>query len=644
MSGKRLLPLAAVLVVLVAVALMVKRQPAPTRLLDQVGWERLVPDTLNAESITGVDMYQGRLPDQVLSLRRQGDGWQVATYFNAPVRPSRIESLLEQVGTLEGELRADRDDLVREFDLEEEQALHLRVYTDDTEEPALHLLAGRGGRRSGFVRLVGDSRVYNVDLNLHSMAGLWGENLGNPPAAETWLQLRLNEIRSENVAAVELESPRGHFRFGRVPPEEPAGAEGPVQVKGGWRSEVPDVDYEVNQQLLDRLAVALGNLRADDVADGGNAGAYGLGDSVYRAVLTVRTGGEATRQVRMQFGHEVPGAEMDGARYGVVEGDETVYVIPGWSFRQLFPKGKTLLNLPGLDLEKDDMQQIALFSADGTVRLSRAAAPDAAGEGEGDDAPAAWQVDEPSLGFPVNQDGVDAWAEFLSTFVPDGMAPANGAAVPGADSLPRVEITMQDESRHLIRLAGASGTAAGQVVYVAGEDKPFVIEEATREELLPSLGALMDLPLLPIQPENVIGLDWQQGGGSWTLARQADAASDPEAPAQWQFPDAPDTPVNDQAVSELLVTTASLVADNWLGNPPSAALDDPLLVITLTRVDGARARATVGPLLAGSREHLVRFEGAPGLFVLSSGTYGKLTEALARVLSDEPVADAPAEP
>ena len=290
MSGKRLLPLAAVLVVLVAVALMVKRQPAPTRLLDQVGWERLVPDTLNAESITGVDMYQGMLPDQVLSLRRQGDGWQVATYFNAPVRPSRIESLLEQVGALEGELRADRDDLVREFDLEEEQALHLRVYTDDTEEPALHLLAGRGGRRSGFVRLVGDSRVYNVDLNLHSMAGLWGENLGNPPAAETWLQLRLNEIRSENVAAVELESPRGHFRFGRVAPEETAGAEGPVQVKGGWRSEVPDVDYEVNQQLLDRLAVALGNLRADDVADGGNAGAYGLGDSVYRAVLTVRTG------------------------------------------------------------------------------------------------------------------------------------------------------------------------------------------------------------------------------------------------------------------------------------------------------------------------------------------------------------------
>ena len=156
MSGKRLLPLAAVLVVLVVVALMVKRDPAPTRLVDEVGWERLVPDSVRAGSITGFDLYQGSQPDQVLSLRRQGDGWQVTNYFNAPVRPGRIESLLEQIDGLEGELRADRAELLGEFDLEPEQALHLRVYTGDETEPALHLLAGRGGRRSGFVRLQDD--------------------------------------------------------------------------------------------------------------------------------------------------------------------------------------------------------------------------------------------------------------------------------------------------------------------------------------------------------------------------------------------------------------------------------------------------------------------------------------------------------
>lgn len=639
MSGKRLLPLAAILVVLVVVALMVKRQPTPTRLVDEVGWERLAPESLQAGSITGVDLYQGILPDQVLSLRRQGDGWQVPSYYDAPVRPSRIESLLEQIGSLEGELRADRAELLAEFELEEEQALHLRVYTDDETEPALHLLAGKSGRRSGFVRLLDDSRVYNVDLNLHSMAGLWGESLGNVPEAETWLQLRMNEIPSEEVVGLELQSPRGHFRFARVEPETGEAAQGEAEAERQWRTEVPDVDYKVNHQLLDRLAVALGTLRADDIVDSSNIAEYGLEDSVYRATLTVQSGDTAARQVIMRFGNEIPGPEMDGARYGILEEGDTVYAVPGWSFRQFFPKGKSLLNLPGLYLQTDDVQQIALFSADNTVRLSRdAAVAGPAAEGEAEASPAPWQMDEPSLGFMVKQDGVEALAEFLSRFVPDGMAPANGAAVPAADSLPRVEITMQDASRHLIHLAAEPAVPGGQVVYVSGQDIPFVIEDATRAELFPTLGSLMALPLLPIQPQDVIGLTWQQADGSWTLARQADAESGPDAPP-WQYPDAPDAPVNVEAITELLVTTANLTADDWLENPPAAALNDLLLVVTLTRSDGALGRITVGRPLAGSQNHFARFEGAPGLFVLSADTYGKLTEALGKVRPD-----APAEP
>ena len=644
MSAKRLLPLAAILVVLVVVALTVKRQPTPTRLVDEVGWERLVPDSLQADSITGVDLYQGILPDQVLSLRRQGDRWQVQSYFDAPVRPSRIELLLEQIGGLEGELRADRAELLGEFDLEEDQALHLRVYTGNDTQPALHLLAGRSGRRSGFVRLLDDSRVYNVDLNLHSMAGLWGESLGNVPEAETWLQLRMNEIPSEEVVGLELESPRGRFRFSRIQPEAGEAAEGETEAKQLWRTEIPAVDYKVNHQLLDRLAVALGTLRADDIVDGSKISEYGLEDNVYRAALTVQSGDEAARQVAMRFGHEIPGPEMDGARYGILEGSETVYAVPGWSLRQIFQKGKSLLNLPGLYLQTDDMQQIALFSPDNTVRLSRpAAAAGPAAEGEAEASPTSWEMAEPSLGFAVKQDGVDALAEFLSRFVPDGMAPANGATIPAADSAPRVEITMQDDSRHLIHLAAEPAVPDGQVVYVSGQDIPFVIEDATRADLFPTLGTLMELPLLPIQPQDVIGLTWQQADGSWTLARQADAESDPETPAPWQFPDAPDTPVNAQAVTELLVTTASLTADDWLQSPPATALDDPLLVVTLTRIDGARGRVTVGPLLAGSQSHFARFEGAPGMFVVSADTYGKLTEALGKVRPGAAI-DTPAEP
>ena len=203
---------------------------------------------------------------------------------------------------------------------------------------------------------------------------------------------------------------------------------------------------------------------------------------------------------------------------------------------------------------------------------------------------------------------------------------------------------MRDASRHLIHLAAEPAVPDGHVVYVSGQDVPFVIEDATRAELFPTLGTLMDLPLLPIQPQDVIGLTWQQADGAWTLARQADAGPDAETPAPWHFPDAPDMPVNAQAVSELLVTTASLAAADWLENPPAAALNDPPLVVTLTRSDGARARITVGPPRADSQDHFARFEGAPGLFVLSADTYGKLTEALGKVRPGAAPAASPEEP
>ncbi len=54
MSPKRLLPLVIILLVLGVLAILFKRPPAPTQLAEEVGLERLVPQTLHADSITWV--------------------------------------------------------------------------------------------------------------------------------------------------------------------------------------------------------------------------------------------------------------------------------------------------------------------------------------------------------------------------------------------------------------------------------------------------------------------------------------------------------------------------------------------------------------------------------------------------------------
>src|SRR5262245_8189737 len=153
MSPKRLLPLVVILLVLGALAVLFKRPPAPTQLAEEVGLERLVPQTLHTDSIRGLDLYQGARPQEVVRLRQRDGAWVVNSHFDTPGNSTKIQQLLTQLSTLQGELRADSTALLSDFQLTDEQALHLQVYTDTPDKPALHLLAGKGSGGNGFMQI-----------------------------------------------------------------------------------------------------------------------------------------------------------------------------------------------------------------------------------------------------------------------------------------------------------------------------------------------------------------------------------------------------------------------------------------------------------------------------------------------------------
>jgi Domain of unknown function (DUF4340) len=194
MSAKRLLPLGILLVVLIIAAVILKRQPAPTRLAEETGFERLVPQSLGPDSIRGVDFSLGAKPEEVLRLRRQDDTWVAASYYNAPVQGDKMTKFLQAISSLEGELRADQSDLLKDFQLDDTQALHVRLYTEKPDTPALHLLAGKGSGRNSFVRLANATRVYSVNVNIQSEAGLSGSAPEQSLQAKPWLHLQIQDV------------------------------------------------------------------------------------------------------------------------------------------------------------------------------------------------------------------------------------------------------------------------------------------------------------------------------------------------------------------------------------------------------------------------------------------------------------------
>src|SRR5918999_5519625 len=110
MYGKRLLALAVFLIVLIAAVIVFKRQPPPARLADEVGFERLVPPSLTADVIQGLELYQGDKMDKAIRLRRRDGAWVAASYYDAPVKADKVTKLLDTVGALEGDLRSEQKD------------------------------------------------------------------------------------------------------------------------------------------------------------------------------------------------------------------------------------------------------------------------------------------------------------------------------------------------------------------------------------------------------------------------------------------------------------------------------------------------------------------------------------------------------
>src|SRR5215510_14582700 len=225
MSPKRLLPLVVILLVLGVLAVMLKRSPAPTQLAEEVGLERLVPQTLGGDSLSGFDLYHGAHPQDIVRVRKRDGAWIVPSRFEAPGNTAKIQQFLTQLSTLQGELRADSTALLGDFQLTDEQALHLKVYTDAPDKPALDLLAGKGSGTNGFMRRAGEGRIYSVNLHLQSTAGLTSSTPDQAPGAKPWLDLRIQNVPKEQVSAVELHSPTRDLHFTTQPSAPTGGTE-----------------------------------------------------------------------------------------------------------------------------------------------------------------------------------------------------------------------------------------------------------------------------------------------------------------------------------------------------------------------------------------------------------------------------------
>jgi hypothetical protein len=504
MSSKRLLPLAVLLAILVLVAIMLKRQPAPTSLSEETGFERLVPQTLHADRIIGVELYQGAKPESPVRLWRQDGVWMVSSYYNAPVKTDKIKGFLDTFSTLQGELRADRPELLGDFRLEEAQALHLRVYTENTEVPAVHLLAGKGSGRQSFMRLANDTRVYSINLNLYNEAGLYGSNTDQPPEAKPWLDLQIQDVPKDQITAVELHTPERAFRFAwQQPPvamttqtQQEATTQEPT-AKPHWALIAPEVPYVVKQEAVDSLVSTLRTLRAEDVADPAQASEYGLDTPLYRAVMTVQPANQEVRQVSLLVGHAVP--EQDNKRYARLGTAGLIYVLPSWAVQRLFPSAKEVLELPHLSAKPADITRLTWQQGQESWSLERyPLSPPTAGEAQ---TSTTWRLAEAPQ-TTVDEQAVDTLLDAVTQLIVDDWLEQSTQPTGLDRPLLTLTLTLRDGRTEHLTLGNPRGNGNSDY-YASLRDAPgiFIVSATTYTTLTEVLAKLRHSSSTAITPQ-----------------------------------------------------------------------------------------------------------------------------------------------
>ncbi|MHC4200327.1 MAG: DUF4340 domain-containing protein, partial [Planctomycetota bacterium] len=220
MSRKQFIALAVMAGLLLLVIVVKKVRVRRPDLEEEMALVSLAPKGFLAADAARIEMYRGAKPDEKVALSREEDVWLVGSQFDAPAKKDKVDEFLKKLKGLEGEFRSEEKEVIADYGLADESAIHVSVYKtgqkEDEKDPWYHLLVGKKEKYgSSFVRAAGENTVYTVDVNFASELGLWGDDEQKPPKSSEWVDKTVIDLDKDKIERVELTTPDRSVAFER---------------------------------------------------------------------------------------------------------------------------------------------------------------------------------------------------------------------------------------------------------------------------------------------------------------------------------------------------------------------------------------------------------------------------------------------
>lgn len=469
---KSLVPLVVILAILAALVVLKQVQNKPVAIEEQLKQKvtALIPESVSAGAVTRIELYTGGKPDEKLVLQRDTDDpntWRVASHFDAPAKEDKIEEFLEKLTGLQGEFRAadvTGDDL-SEFELAGEEAFHVLAYTDNTENPAVHVFAGKAPKPGQvFVRTEDDDTVFVADVNFRREAQIWSEEDDAVPEPGAWEDKEILKVDKEEIVKVALTMPDKELVFEkREKPSEKKEGEDAEKPEGEEAAEdtaaaeetTPEYEWvlasggvkgrEFKETGLNSLLGAFNPLSATEIVDPAKLEEWNLANPGFKCVLTLK---DKEEQIVLEGGR--PESSADG--YVRLAGAEepVIYKVSSYNFGKVFPKGSDLFDLQSLSLDKEKVTRIEMELPEAKVVLAKEAG--------------SWTVLEPAADLDVNTTTISTLAGALAGWKASDYTDSASLGTP----VRKVTFTMEDGQAHVLEIGGPSKSIDGNYARLDG--------------------------------------------------------------------------------------------------------------------------------------------------------------------------------
>lgn len=585
MKSKQILMLGIVLAALLLVVMVgrLMREPAQTQIEEETLVGKFEPS-----AVASIEFYHGARPGETVKLKKDGS-WVVPSKYGARADEKRINNLLDDLRGLSGEVRADSEELLGDFGITEDLAVHL-IIKDSVGSQITHLLIGKAGPdwRSSFVRSAGSSSTYLVNVGLLSRLGVGRPAEGPVTGIDDalWLDLTIAPgVDWKKATALSLRSPRTELSFKRVVEEGDRKKVDPQTAQ--WEVTAEGVPYAAQSQGVRGLLRSLENLRAEEVADPAKKDRYAFAQARHIATLTF----EDNTTKKILVGKEAPEKDNRKRFYLKVEGERIPLVAAEHVVDRLFENAKKLLKLKVLSLSEKDVKSVALKDPHKALVLSRSR------DGR-------WHVSEPALGFEEQKDAAKRLAKKFLAFEPDDLLnrvrTIPGSGTPEYSAL----IELEKGSTRTISVYGEiEGTDGARYARVDGADTILSVNKHTLKALFPDLTALLRVRLADLDRNMVKTLQVERGKQKFVLRREpceeCEDGHEHEHHDKWTLEILGHTfDANAKKAQGILMYFAAIWPNEVLGTGDFSkyGLDKP--VLTVTASDGKKT-ATI---LVGKKE------------------------------------------